>query len=81
MEPPPDEVDHGDQISSRPVSPRPGFRRLNQAIEPLQDAVADPGGEPTQDAVPVSFNCGRGFFHGFKSAVRGPEVPFLQERF
>ena len=54
---------------------------MNQAVEPFEDAVADPGGEPTQDAVPVSFNCGRGLFHWLQSAVRGPEVPFLQKCF
>lgn len=53
---------------------------MDQAIQPFQNAVVDPGGEPTQDAVPMPLNGGCGLFHGIQSTVRGPEIPFLQER-
>lgn len=32
------------------------IRGLDLAVHPFQGAFADPGGEPTRDAVPVSLN-------------------------
>jgi hypothetical protein len=53
VEPTEHEVGHVDKVPVRAVAARLGPGGLEQAIEPLQDAVADVAVEPAQDALPM----------------------------
>jgi len=61
------------------VATRPGFGRLDQAVDAFQDAVVDFGCEPAQNPIPMAFYCISRFFGGLYAAVRCPEVPFLHK--
>ncbi len=53
MEPTEHEVGHVDKVPVRAVAARLGPGGLEQAIESLQDAVADMTIEPAQDPIPM----------------------------
>lgn len=67
------------RVSTLRLASRPGLSRLNEVVDTLQDAVANAGLEPVENAVPVVFDGVGRLDHGHQLRVRDPVVPALQE--
>ena len=52
---------------------------MDEAVDPLDEAIGYPAVEPARDAVPVALDSARGIDDWRQPAVGCPEVPLLEE--
>src|SRR6201996_8566248 len=74
-----EQVDDCLEIADGSISSRLCFGGLNQTVDALDETVGDPAVEPAQDAVPVALDGVGGLDDRRQAAMRGPEVPTLEE--
>lgn len=75
-----DQVADEDQVSVGAVAPGACLGRLDAAIYPLGEAIAEPGAEVFEDAVQMLFHGGRQPLERRQPAATGPAHPGAQQR-
>ena len=67
-----------DEVLLAPVAPGPRLTGLDQAVDPLKNAVVDRGLKPLKNSVPMMPDRAGCPSHRAQTTVSRPEIPFLQ---
>jgi len=73
------DVDYGNEVFNRTISFCFSSGRLDQAIDPFQNAIVDACLVKLNDAIPMSFDRIGGLFYRLQAGMGSPEIPFLKK--